>query len=207
MNQEPKRTYNSKTRDAQAAKTRSHILESAKKLFRREGFDCVTVDKIAAEAEVSKQTVYAVFKTKRGVLQSLIDEALPSEQFSALVDDSMSEKSPERRLGITARLARQMYDAERELMDILRGASVVAPEFKELEKERELRRYERQGEFVRMMQQEKSLAKGLSLEKARDILWILTGRDMYRMGVIERGWSSDEYEVWLKELLIKSLLK
>ncbi len=68
-----------------------------------------------------------------------------------LVDNSMQEKSPKTRLGITAKIARQIYDAERDLMDILRGASVVAPEFKELEMEREKRRYERQGEYVKKL--------------------------------------------------------
>ena len=37
--------------------------------------------------------------------------------------------------------------------------------------------------------------KGLVMAKAHDILWAFTGRDMYRMLVIEQGWSSDEYEV------------
>lgn len=207
MNQTQKRSYHSKTRDAQAAKTRSLILESAKKLFQQEGFDCVTIDRIAAEAEVSKQTIYTVFKTKRRLLQSLIDEALPEEQFAQLVETSMREKSPRKRLSITARLARQIYDAEQELMDIIRGASVVAPEFKELEQEREKRRYERQGEFVRMMENEKSLAEGLTLDRARDLLWILTGRDLYRMAVAERGWTSDEYEKWLADLLAASLIR
>lgn len=206
MKQEKKRTYISETRDAQAAQTRSHILRAARKLFQAEGFDRVTISKLAEAAEVSMPTIYAIFKSKRGVLQSLIDDALPPEQFAALVDDSMQEKSPEKCLSITAKLARQIYDAERELMDILRGASVVAPEFKELEQEREKRRYERQGEYIKKMMKEKSLAKGLTLQKARDILWTLTGRDMYRMLVGERGWTSDEYEKWLTQLLIKSLL-
>ena len=91
-------------------------------------------------------------------------------------------------------------------MDILRGASVVAPEFKELEQEREKRRYERQGEYVKKLMKEKCLAKGLTLQKARDILWALTGRDMYRMLVVERMWTSDEYEKWLAQMLIDSLL-
>lgn len=206
MKQEKKRTYNSENRDAQAAQTRSHILEAAKKLFQTEGFDRVTINKLAEAAEVSMPTIYAIFKSKRGVLQALIDDALPQQQFAALVDNAMQENSPQKYLGITAKLARQIYDAERELMDILRGASVVAPEFKELEQERETRRYERQGESVEKIMKEKSLAKGLTLQKARDILWALTGRDMYRMLVIERGWTSDEYEKWLTELLVKSLL-
>lgn len=206
MKQKKKRAYSSETRDAQAAQTKSQILTAAKQLFQTEGFDRVTINTLAKAAEVSMPTIYAIFKSKRGVLQSLIDDALPAEQFVALVDNSMYEKSPKKRLSITARLARQIYDAERELMDILRGASVVAPEFKELEQEREQRRYERQGEYVKKLKQDKALAKGLTLQKARDILWALTGRDTYRMLVIERCWTSDAYEKWLGQLLITSLL-
>jgi len=206
MTQQKKRIYSSETRNAQASRTKERILEAAKELFRIEGFDRVTIGKLAKTAEVSMPTIYALFKSKRGVLQSLIDEALPPNQFWALVEEVSKEKSPKARLGISAKMARQIYDAEGELMDILRGASVVAPELKELEQEREKRRYERQGESIRTMMKEKSLAKGLSLTKARDILWALTGRDMYRMFVIDRGWTSDEYEKWLAQLLIKSLL-
>ncbi len=206
MKPEKKRTYNSENRDTQAAKTRAHILKAAKELFQTEGFDRVTINKIALAADVSMPTIYAIFKSKRGMLQSLIDDAFPPEQFAALVTESMHETSPTKRLSITAKLARQIYDAEKGLMDILRGASVVAPEFRELEQERENRRYERQVEYVKSMMKEKSLAKGLTLEKARDILWTLTGRDIYRMFVIERNWSSDDYENWLTQLLIKSLL-
>ncbi len=201
-----KRVYNSKTRDIQASQTRSSILKAAKKLFQNKGFDRVTIGMLAKEAGVSMPTIYAVFKSKRGVLQSLIDEALPAEQFTELVDGSMQEKSPQKRLSITAKLSRQIYDAERGLTDILRGASVVAPEFKELEQEREQRRYERQGEYVKKLMQDKALAKGLTLQKARDILWSLTARDIYRMLVIERAWTSDEYEKWLGKVLVESLL-
>lgn len=201
-----KRIYSSETRDAGAAQTKSQILKAAKQLFQKKGFDRVTIGMLAKVAGVSMPTIYAVFKSKRGVLQSLIDGALPVEQFTELVDGSMNEQSPRKRLNITAKLSRQIYDAERGLMDILRGASVVAPEFKELEQEREQRRYERQGEYVKKLMQDKALVKGLTIQKARDILWSLTGRDMYRMLVIERAWSSDEYEKWLGNVLVESLL-
>lgn len=206
MQPKKKRSYHSENRDVQAAQTRSHILEAAKELFHIEGFDGVTIHKIAEAAGVSAPTIYALFKSKRGVLQTLIDDALPPEQFAALVDDSMHEVSPKKRLHITAKIARQIYDAERELMDILRGASVVASELKELEREREKRRYERQGEYVKKLMKEASLAKGLTLQKARDILWTLTGRDLYRMLVVERLWTPDQYEKWLAQLLVQSLL-
>ncbi len=204
---ETKRAYSSETRESQAAQTKSSILESAKKLFQLKGFGHVTIQMIAEEAKVSQPTVYALFKSKRGLLQALIDHALPPREFTSLVEDSMKETSPEKCLAITAKLSRQIYDKEKELIDLLRGATTLSPEFKELEEERERRRYERQGEYVKKMMKMQAMNGTLSLEKARDILWSLTGRDLYRLLVIERGWSSDAYEEWLFQTLSLSLLK
>jgi hypothetical protein len=91
-------------------------------------------------------------------------------------------------------------------MEIFQGAAILSPEFKELEKERELRRYKRQEESLKMIEKAGALLKELSLSKARDILWAFTGRDMYRMFVVEQGWTSDEYEAWLAQLLVKMLI-
>lgn len=202
-----KRAYQSATRDAKAAQTRSRILVSAKILFQTEGFECVTIEKLAQSAEVSAPTIYSLFQSKRGILRALMDEALPSDEFEALVKQVYQEKSAKGRLKLAAAIARKMYDAERAQMDIFQGASVLAPEFKELEKERELRRHQRQEESMRITAEEKVLAKGLTLSKARDILWAFTGRDLYRMLVVEQGWTPDDYENWLGQLLINTLLK
>lgn len=206
MSKIKKRPYKSITRNSQAALTRARILASAKNLFESEGFEYVTIEKIAQAASVSIPTIYSLFQSKRGVLRALMDEALPADQFNALVEMSVEEECPEARLAISAKIARQMYDAESAQMNVFRGAAVLAPEFKELEKEREMRRYNRQEVTIKAMVNENSLAIGLSVTRARDILWALTGRDMYRMFVIEQGWTSDEYEMWLTRLLINTLL-
>lgn len=207
MSKVNKRVYKSMVRNSQAAETRVRVLTSAKKLFESEGFECVTIEKIAQLASVSTPTVYALFQSKRGILRALMDEALPSDQFKILVEKSLQEKCPEARLAISAKIARQMYDAESAQMNIFQSAAMLAPEFKELEKERETRRYNRQEVTIQAMVKENSLVKGLTATKARDILWAFTGRDMYRMFVIEQGWTSDEYEVWLAQLLINTLVK
>jgi len=208
MQNRKKRIYNSETRDAQAAQTRSRILESAKQLFEAEGFECVTIEKLAQESHVSMPTIYSLFKSKRGILRALMDEAFPVEQRRALVEIVEQEESAEGYLALAAKIARQMYDAERAQMDVFRGASVLAPEFKELEREREERRYKRQEKTIKAIVKSKSsfFPKNLSVVKIQDILWAFTGRDMYRMLVVERGWQSDEYEKWLAQLLIKTLL-
>lgn len=206
MSEIKKRSYKSTARVTQAAQTKARILNSAKKLFESEGFEYVTIEKIAQGANVSIPTIYSLFQSKLGVLRALMDDALPQNQFEALVEESIIEKSPKKRLGISAKIARQMYDAERVQMGIFRGVAVLAPELRELEKEREMRRYNRQEVTIKAMVKENSLIKELNATKARDILWALTGRDMYRMFVIEQGWTSDEYEEWLTQLLIISLV-
>lgn len=199
-----KRSYNSESREAQAILTRNRILISARKLFESEGFECVTIEKLAQTSEVSMPTIYALFKSKRGVLGALMDEAFPAHH--VLHAETKQEKSPKKRLMIAAKMARQMYDIERAQLRIFQSAAVLAPEFKQLEKEREERRYTRLEESIKTMTKEKSFKKELDPSKAHDILWALTGRDLYRMLVIEQHWTSDEYENWLGQLLIKTLI-
>lgn len=206
MSEVKKRSYNSTARNRQASQTKARILTSAKNLFGSEGFEYVTIEKIAQESNVSIPTVYSLFQSKVGVLRAIMNEALPQDQFEALVEQTIIEKSPKRRLTISAKIARHIYDAERAQMSVFLGAAVLAPELRELEKEREMRRYNRQKVTIKAMVKENSLIKGLSATKAHDILWALTGRDMYRMLVIEQGWSSDDYEKWLAQSLINSLV-
>ena len=206
MSNAKKRVYNSESRLEQASATRNRILSTARKLFHHEGFESVTIEKLALVAKVSMPTIYAIFQSKLGILRALMEEALPTNQREALVEKSRGETSAKKRLAIAAKIARQMYDAERVQMELFRGASVLAPEFRKLEEEREKRRYRRLEETIKMMGREKSLAQGLTLSKAHDILWAFTGRDMYRMFVIERGWTSGRYEKWLAQLLVRTLI-
>lgn len=206
MSSSKKRIYHSETREIQAAQTRKRILAAAKKLFQSEGFEKLTIEKLAQTAKVSAPTIYALFQSKRGVLLAVLDSALPSARHEALVAETKQEKSAPERLAIAAKISRQMYDAERAQMNVFPSAAIVAPEFKALEKQQEQRRYKRQEDSIKRMFKENLLTKALSLTQARDILWTFTGRDMYRMLVIERGWTSNNYEKWLKQLLIKTLL-
>lgn len=202
-----KRTYNVESRKTQAKQTKARVLASAKKLFDSKGFDSVTIDEIAQTAGVSTPTVYSFFQSKRGILRAIMDEALEKDQYEELVQKVVLEKTLKGRLEIAARISRKLYDAEREQMNAFRGASVLAPEFKALEIEREERRYQRQEKTFKEVANEKSLAVGLNVTKARDILWAFTGRDIYRLLVIEKEWPSDEYEKWLAQSLIQLLAK
>ncbi len=201
-----KRSYNSTLRTERSKRTKEAILLAAKELFESKGFQEVTIEEIALKAEISAPSIYALFQSKRGLLLGLMDESLPSEQFQALVEQGKKENCPLRRLKITAKITRELYDAERNQLSFIHGTSILDPIFRELEHLREKRRYDRQKETVITMANEQVFKDVHTLTQIRDILWAFTGRDLYRMLVVERGWSSDEYEIWLAKLLIDTLL-
>lgn len=202
-----KRSYNTKNRHAKAVQTRQKILTAAQELFQKNGFESSTIEQIANASGVSCPTIYALFQSKKGVLRALLDSALPSTDYENLVKSVHESPCARQRLLLAAKISRQLYDAEKSLMDLFRGAHVLSPEFREVERERENRRYERQSRSVQRMVTEEILPKGMDLKHARDILWVFTGRDLYHNLVIEKGWSSDDYEAWLGAFLGKIFLE
>ena len=64
----------------------------------------------------------------------------------------------------------------------------------------------REGWGTASLRRAKRLHQELSYRTARDILWTLMGSDVYRMLVRERGWSSQKYQDWLADTLVRSLL-
>lgn len=207
MPKNKKRTYNSSSRAAQAEKTRERVLAAAQKLFAQKGFNAVTVQSIALKADVSVPTVYGLFKSKVGVLRAITDEALSHDDFEELVERAVTAETPEKFLVASARIARKMYDAEHKQKGSLQSLGVLDGELKKLEKEREERRYKRQEKSFKEIIKKTALVRGIDMTQARDILWAFTGRDMYRLLVVERGWSSDDYEAWLAKSLERVLLR
>ena len=201
-----KRPYKSMVRERQAGDTRRRIVEATKKLLQSEGYAGMTIEAIAQRAEVSAQSVYAIFKSKTGILIELLDHSAFGADYEDLVRQALSASDPETRLRLAARIARQIHEAQSTTFDLLRGAGVVAPELAKLEHQRERLRYERQEDMITSQRDAGRLRPELDHAAARDIFWMLTGRDVYRMLVRERGWSPEKYQDWLAGALVQSLL-
>ena len=200
------RPYKSLVRERQAGDTRSRIVEATRQLLQSEGYAGMTIDAIAQRAEVSAQSVYAIFKSKTGILTELLDQSTFGPDYEEAVRKALSAGDPETRLRLAAPIARQIHDAQSATFDLLRGAGVVAPELAKLEQQRENLRYERQERMIISLRDARRLRPGLDHATARDIFWMLTGRDVYRMLVRERGWSSQKYPDGLADTLVHSLL-
>ena len=200
------RPYRSLVRQRQADDTRRRIIEATRTLLQSEGYAGMTIEAIAQRAEVSGQSVYAIFKSKTGILIELLDQATFGPDYEDAVRKALSANDPETRLRLAARIARQIHEPLSATFDLLRRAGVVAPELAKLEQQRERLRYERQERMIISLRDAKRLRLGLNHRIARDIFWMLTGRDVYRMLVRERGWSPQKYQDWLADTLVRSLL-
>ena len=200
------RTYKSATRERRAAETRQRIVKAAHQLLRTAGFSEMTIEAVAKRAQVSVPTVYANFKSKTGILTALLDQSMFGSDYDEVVRQAQSETHPETRLRRSAAVARQIRGAQSAAFELLRGAGVVAPELAKLQRDRESLRYERVEGVITVLKKSGKLRRGLSHRTARDIFWMLTGGDVYRMLVRERGWSPLKYQHWLADALVKLLL-
>src|SRR5215472_12754526 len=176
-----KRPYKSLVRERQAGDTRRRIVEAAQQLLQSEGYAGMTVEAIARRAEVSAQSVYAIFKSKTGILIEILNQSTFGPEYDEAVRKALSAKHPETRLRLTAPIARQIHDAQSATFDLLRGAGVVTPELAKLEHQRECLRYERQEKMILSLSEARALRHDVDVQRARDILWMFTSRDVYRM--------------------------
>lgn len=194
-------------RQRQAGDTRRRIVEATRRLLESDGYAGMTIEAIAQQAEVSAQSVYAIFKSKTGILIELLDQSMFGTDYEEVVQRTLSASDPENRLRLAAGVARQIRSAQSEMFDLLRGAGVVAPELAKLQQQRERLRYKKEEGMITFLRDSGSLRPDIDQQTARDVFWMLTGGDVYRMFVHERGWSPQKYQDWLADTLVHSLLK
>jgi AcrR family transcriptional regulator len=202
-----KRSYQSPTRQRQADETRTRIVAAARKLLEEHGYAGMTMEAVAKQAGVAVATVYAIFGSKTGILSEILNAARFGETYRELVHDAMHTTDPHERMRYPARIARRVYESEHSVMDLLRGAGAVAPALAQSESERECTRYDGQQGMIQFLVRTRRLRRDLTAERARDILWALTSRDLYRLLVRDRGWTGQEYEDWLANTIVETLVR
>ena len=106
----------------------------------------------------------------------------------------------------TALVARAIYESESAELGGLRGVSAFSLALRQMEEEFETMRYDRQRERLKALAASGRMKPGLAMEDARRIMWLYTGREVYRMLVDVGGWSADKYQRWLETTLVEALV-
>ena len=85
--------------------------------------------------------------------------------------------------------------------------SGFSPTLRKIEEEFERTRFEMQEARLRRLFDAGKAKQGISFGEARRILWMYTSREVYRMLVIEGGWTPDRYEEWLSQTMVAALVE
>lgn len=206
MKSSSRRRYTSEVRIQSAQETRRRILAAAATLFARKGIDRVTIDEIGKKAKVAASTVYAIYKSKDGILRALMEQSLFGRRFQDAQKLLAGVTDPVALIELTSRVSRAIYESESSDLGLLRRASGFSPALRKMEEEFERIRYEQQAARVKLLFASGKARPGLSLEEARRIMWMYTSRDVYRMLVNDGGWTPDRYEQWLSRTLVEALV-
>lgn len=209
----PRRSYDSSRRRAQAAATRRQILEAAQRLFAAQGYPATTIAQVAREAGVSAKTVHLAFETKSGLLRALWHLLLRGDQDEipvgerAWYQEVLAERDPVRKLVLNARNSRAVKVRAASLIGVLPAAAASDPDIAALWKRIQHEFRENQRVVVASLDELGALRAGLGVDEATDILWTLNHPTTWQLLVGERGWTPDQYEAWLADASRRQLLR
>lgn len=206
------RPYDSPRRRAQAEATRQAILDAAQRLFEGQGYGATSMPAIAEEAGVALKTIYVYFETKAGLVHALWDARLGGDEAATPVFERgwyravVDEPVPERKLRLVAAQAHHVKGRSGALLEMIRTAAGTDPEIASLWEGIEAKLIDVQRSIVEQLHASGSLARSLELTEATDVLWTLNHPAVWQLLVRVRGWTGEQYERWLGDILCSQLL-
>ena len=208
----PKRKYDSSRRRAQALESQTQIIETARDLFIEHGYAGVSIEAIAHQAKASPETIYSVFKNKRTILARTMDLAAGTDDnpipviLRSYIQEVTSERDQHRQIQMFASRMQMFFSQVAPLVGVIRDAGKTEPEIKKLLNKYLDDRYQGMGFFIDCLLANGPLRNGLSKLSAVETIWALASAEVYNLLIMERGWSEEEYEIWLAETLARLLL-
>jgi AcrR family transcriptional regulator len=196
----------SSRRAVQAAETKRVILDAALRLFTARGYGATSVGQIAEEAGVAIPTVYVSAGTKPALLRHLIDRLDEQAGVPGLAAELVSSDDALNVLGLSIRLIRQLAERCGDIIAALRSAAGVEPEMAELHAAG-LARHRAGAELtVGRLADLGRLRPDVAPERATAILATLSSPATYASLTGDYGWSFNQCEAWLQDLLRHQLL-
>lgn len=212
MSESVKRAYNSQVREAQARATRRAIVAAAARLFVEHGYGPTTVDAIAAEAGVSRKTVFSSVGGKVDALRLACDWAIVGDDEPVpmlerpQVQRSRTQPDPVLILADFADLVCAVGMRFAPLHRVAEEAAGSDPGVRALAERGRAQRLTGVRALARLLDSRGALRPGLSVREAADILWLFNDPAVYHRFVLERGWTQKRYRTWLTNTLGHQLL-
>jgi AcrR family transcriptional regulator len=198
-------------RAEQAAQTRARILDAARAVFERCGYAGARIEDIADHAGVAVPTVYKGFANKRTLLIGALERAMTGADYGTDVQEQdwwqeqLREPDPARQLQLIARNARRIYDRAAAVLEVLHAAAPLDPDIAAAWADFDTQRRSRSHHTAAALLAKANDRARLDPQETAVTLLALTRPELYteQLGL---GRTPDEYENWLADVLIASLL-
>jgi AcrR family transcriptional regulator len=205
-----KRRYDADRRRARADESRRRVLDTARRLFLSRGYAATTVAAVAADAGVSVESVYKAFGSKARLVLALFHDAVAgrgSESAESRADRlSAEEGDPGRRLRAFGDLVAEVTPRVAPLMLLVRAAAESDAELRDVWEQMLSERLDRMAAHARRLADRGELRRGVTVEEARDVLWLYNAPEVYELMVIRRQWSPRRFGDWVGAAYVAALL-
>jgi AcrR family transcriptional regulator len=196
----------SSRRAVQAAETKRVILDTALRLFTAQGYGATSVGQIAQEAGVAVPTVYASAGTKPALLRQLIDRIDEQAGVPGLAAELMASHDAFTVLDLSIRLIRQLAERCGDIIAALHSAAGVEPQMAQVLAAGLARHRAGAEQTVGRIADLGRLRPDVPPQQAIAILATLSSPATYASLTGDYGWSFDQCETWLQDLLRDQLL-
>jgi AcrR family transcriptional regulator len=203
------RRYDAAGRRHRAQQQHTAALETARRMFVEHGYRASTVDAIADATGVSPSTIYKSYGGKAGLIRELCHRALagagpvPAEDRSNLLRTSEDPRQVFEGWGL---LTAEVSPRVSPLLLLLRVAAHDDAEAAELYEELDRARLARMTDNARELAERGHLRPGVTVDDARDVLWLCSSPDLYELLVIRRGWPLPRFARFVSDTMTGALL-
>jgi AcrR family transcriptional regulator len=208
----PSRPYRSAVRAEQARRTQTRIVEAARALFLERGFAATTIAGVAEQAGVAPETVYAVYRTKAGLLGSVVRTAVlrddgPEEVLEhGWVKDLLRLPDVPSQLAALARHTAETVVLTSPVHTVIAAAGSGNRELDELRRQLREMRFDGQARVIAAIADERTLRPGLTIKEAADTFSALASPELHHVLTVDGGWSQERYARWLEQTTRAALL-
>ena len=207
------RAYDSTRRRAAAGQTRERVLAAAREQFLLRGFTSATVADIATAAGVAPQTLYSSVGSKAELLRQVMNVAIAGDDLPVTVagrpftDAIHAEPDGTRKLALYARRLRPALERTAVLDGVVRAAADADPAVAALSRELDDQRVLGMRMFAGHLHSSGVLRRGVTVDRAADILSAHMDPRLYLWLVSYRGWSGRQYETWYTQITSAALIQ
>ena len=204
------RSYDAHGRLEQAQRNREIIIEVARRAFMERGYPATTIHAVAQLAGVSVETIYKGFGGKSGLVRAIYQRGLagPGDKPAPERSDAMSAREVDPRAIIRhwGALAAEVSPLVSPILLLVRSAATTDPELAKLLCESDDQRLTRMRQNARVLADRRFLRKGVTVERAAEIMWAYTSPELYDLFIIRRGWTPQRFGEFVASALTAALL-